>query len=79
MHELLHLLGGDSVSSNYYAMWSGFLGDITIVGAIGGLYIKHNCSVKRCWRISKVRLGDHMVCHKHHPVGALQSSSITKE
>ncbi len=69
---LSHVLGTDGRS--WYDFWSGFgadLGQIAFVGAAIGLYRKHNCHVKGCWRIAKQPL-EHdgttwMVCHQAPP------------
>lgn len=77
MHLLLHLLGADSASSTAYLLWSGVVGDITVVFAIVAapivLYRKSNCEVRRCWRLARHDWIDpehhvpHHLCRKHHP------------
>jgi len=79
--ELSHVLGADGRS--WYDFWSGFgadLGQIALVGAGVGLYRKHNCHVKGCWRIGKQPL-EHdgatwMVCHRHHPAEQLTPATM---
>lgn len=71
-HPILHFLGIDNVSGYAYGFWSGFgsdLGEIALVGAVIGIYRKHNCHVKGCWRIGKhpVDSTPFVVCRKHHP------------
>jgi hypothetical protein len=56
----------------YYGFWSGFgsdLGELTLLGAIMGMWRAHNCHVRGCWRISKhpVDGTPWKVCRKHHP------------
>lgn len=56
----------------YYGFWSGFgsdIGEIALLGALVGIYRKHNCHVKGCWRISRHRVEGTpwTVCRKHHP------------
>lgn len=75
-HWLLHVLGIDNVSGPAYAFWSGFGGDIAIVGALLWapvvLLRKHNCHTKSCLRIGrhKVPGTDFICCARHTPGGA---------
>jgi hypothetical protein len=74
---ILHWLGADSGSGTAYLLWSGVVGDITIVAAMIGapvlLFRKHNCEVRWCWRIARHDLTDqatgltHQLCRRHHP------------
>lgn len=68
MHVISHFLGLDNVSGPVYAFWSGFGGDLTIFGAIFGLYYKHNCHIKRCPRIGKHTIDGTPYCSKHKEV-----------
>lgn len=76
-----HLLGADG--QEFYNFWSGIgadIGQLALVGAAIGLYRKHICHVKGCWRIAKQPL-EHdgatwMVCHKHHPAEQLTDATM---
>lgn len=73
---LLHVLGIDDVSGKWYALWSGFAGDIGLVGASYALLRKHNCHQRWCLRIGRHPHGDWMLCSRHHPLGAPNSTDI---
>lgn len=68
-----HILGLDNVSGMWYAFWSGFFGDVGILGAcVIWPYIywkKHNCHVSRCiwWAKFPVDGTPYAVCKRHHP------------
>lgn len=74
---ILELTGTQSSSSKAYNFWSGFGGDIAILGSILAapilLYRKHNCGTKWCWRLARHEYQDpvtgivHQLCRKHHP------------
>jgi len=78
-----HLLGADG--QEFYNVWSGIgadLGQVALLGAAIGLYRKHNCHVKGCWRIAKQPL-EHdgatwMVCHRHHPAEQLTGATMER-
>ncbi len=68
---LQHWLGfqaGDGNSAPYL-FWSGIVGDLALLGAVGLIWRRFNCHVKGCPRVGlrKVPEDDHVVCHKHHP------------
>jgi hypothetical protein len=72
-HWFLHATGSDNVSGVEYGFWSGFGGDLTVVGALltaPAIYVKHhNCSRTRCLRLGHVRHEDGksvVLCHRHH-------------
>lgn len=77
MNLILHWLGADNASGTAYLLWSGVVGDVTIVFAVLGtpvlLYRRHNCGVRWCWRIARHDLTDqvtglvHHLCRVHHP------------
>jgi len=74
MGALLHVLGLDDASGVPYLAWSGFGGDLGIVGALAALtwsfWRRHNCEVRGCWRIGRHQTaGGHHVCRCHHPDG----------
>jgi hypothetical protein len=69
---LSHVLGADG--REWYNFWSGIgadIGGFAFIGAAIGLYRKHNCHVRGCWRLAKqsVRGTSWVVCHRHHPEG----------
>lgn len=59
---ILHLTGSDSTTSYWYAFWSGFAGDLPVIGGLWIVYWHHTCHYPSCWRI--VRAG-HKHCGKH--------------
>lgn len=72
MNWLLHVLGVDDVSGRWYGFWSGFGSDLGEAGIVLGLFAsvrKHNCHVRRCWRVGRhpVEGTPYVVCAKHHP------------
>jgi hypothetical protein len=76
MHWLIvHLsqeLGISNSSSRAYDFWSGSgsdIGEIAIIGAVVGVFRKHNCHIKGCYRIGKHPLENSpfILCKKHHP------------
>jgi hypothetical protein len=71
---LLHWTGADNTSGVIYGFWSGFgsdLGELAIVAGLVGMYRKHTCHVRGCWRLQRRAVAgtEHVVCHKHHPKG----------
>lgn len=81
MSALLHVLGIDSVSSRWYAFWSGIAGDVSSVAVVGGIAAwlrKHNCHVHGCHRLARhpVEGTQHLVCARHHPTGAPRAAEI---
>jgi hypothetical protein len=72
---LVHLsqeTGTSNATSRAYDFWSGFgsdIGEVAIIGAVIGMYRKHNCHVHGCWRVAKhpVEGTPYVVCKKHHP------------
>lgn len=74
-----HILGLDDVSGPWYAWWSGVGAN---VGLLGGAFVvvrKHQCHVKRCWRIGRHPAGDFHVCRKHHPGIAAPTAQEVRE
>ena len=81
MHHLwlqfLHITGVDDVSGRWYAWWSGFAGDITLLAAILAApwiqWKRASCGVRRCWRLARHDFTDpqtkiiHHLCRLHHP------------
>jgi len=70
---LSDLFGFDG--GQWYSFWSGAgadLGELAIIGAVVGMYRRHNCHMKGCWRIGKQPVDgtSWTVCHHHHPAGA---------
>lgn len=85
MITVLHVLGIDSTTSNWYAFWSGIAGDVSsfaLLAGVWGLFRKHNCHVKNCHRIGRFTVpnenGGYLVCAKHHPTGAPSAAEITE-
>lgn len=69
MQVLAHVLGLDDVSGRWYAWWSGFAGDISILATPVVLLRKHNCHVRGCARVGRhpVEGTSYTVCRRHHP------------
>lgn len=72
MTWIAHWLGLDNPSGPIYLFWSGpfsALPSFGVVGLLAGLYRKHNCHVRRCWRLGHHRLDgtEWTVCRLHHP------------
>jgi len=68
-HWLLQVTGTASESGHWYAFWSGFgsdLGEGTLLAAVIGMYHKHNCHSKGCWRVGKHVVDGTPWCSKHH-------------
>ena len=75
--QILHVFGVDNVSGKWYGFWSGFGGDVAIIGSFVAapvlLWRKHNCGVRWCWRIARHDYTDpetgitHALCRRHHP------------
>jgi hypothetical protein len=86
-HFLAHFLGADYGLPygqwGAYNTWSGAGSDIGELGIIGGLAVmvrRHNCEVRRCWRLGRHwTAGGHVVCRKHHPGGPLTAERVTYE
>lgn len=72
LHWLAVHTGTVNETGPYYGFWSGFgsdLGEVALIGAVAGIYHKHNCHQKGCWRIAKFEVDGtpYKVCRKHHP------------
>lgn len=71
-HSILNFFGVINEGGKGYGFWSGFgsdLGEIAIIGAVYAAFRRHNCHVRRCWRIQRhaVEGTPWVVCRKHHP------------
>ena len=75
MNWLLHFIGvRPDAASGAYQFWSGFgsdLGELTLIGALLGIYRHHNCHVEGCARLGKheyeMNGAKYKLCAKHHP------------
>ena len=71
LHWLAVHTGTVNEPGPYYGFWSGFgsdIGEIALIGAVLGIFRKHNCEVKGCWRLARHETAaGHKVCRKHHP------------
>ena len=72
-HAILHFFGVIDEGGKGYAFWSGVgsdIGEVAIIGAVLGMYRKHNCHATGCWRIGKhpVEGTGFITCRKHHPL-----------
>lgn len=84
--QLLELTGSRTASSMAYNFWSGFGGDLALLGAVAAFpwvtYRRHNCQLKGCWRIGRHELTDadgvrRLLCWRHHP--GVPSRQLTRE
>ena len=69
LHWLAVHTGVENEASHYYAFWSGFgsdLSEIAIPAAAWGLFRKHNCHQRRCWRIGRHVVDGTPWCDRHH-------------
>jgi hypothetical protein len=71
-HWLAIHLGIENEASKYYAAWSGSLsdiGEVTLLGAIGGVYWHHQCHNPKCHRIARHPTADgtFKLCARCHP------------
>jgi hypothetical protein len=76
VHLILHWLGLDSASGTAYLAWSGALsdlGELTLVGALAGIYRKHACHTRWCFRFGHYDFTDeqasvtYRLCRRCHP------------
>lgn len=70
---LQHWLGIHTGTLNeqdgYYGFWSGFgsdLGEVTLIAAVLGMWHRHQCHTKGCWRIGKHVVSGTPWCTRHH-------------
>lgn len=80
---LLHLVGIDDPAGRWYLLWSGLasdLSELTLLGALIGLYWRHACHVRGCWRIGRhpVEGTGFTVCRRHHPEGGSTHEHILR-
>lgn len=73
MHWFMHVSGLDSGTGTAYLFWSGIGSDITELGLIGaliGVYRKHSCHVRHCWRLGRAMVDGtpYCTCRKHNPL-----------
>ena len=64
-----------------YGFWSGFGGDLAIIGALLSaplvLLRKHNCEIHGCWRIGRhTTAAGHHTCRRHHPDDHLTHADV---
>ena len=73
-------------NSPAYLFWSGAgsdLGELAIVVGLAGIYRRHNCQIKGCWRIGHHKFTEpgtgteRCLCWRHHP--DVKSRQLTKE
>ena len=87
MHWLAHFFGvanGDS-NSPAYLFWSGIGSDLaylTFFAAAVGMYRKHNCQMRWCWRLGRHAYTDphgvtRPLCWRHHP--GVTHRNLTRE
>lgn len=76
-HAFIHFMGIDNMAGMWYGFWSGFGSVIvppilTSAPIVFVLLRKHNCHVKRCWRLGRhsmthpVTGAALIVCRPHH-------------
>lgn len=87
LHWLQHTFGfsGGDGNSPQYLFWSGAGSDLaylTVAGAAFGAYRRHNCRMRRCWRLGRYEFAGpggvtQMLCHVHHP--DVRHKQLTRE
>ena len=65
-HGLAYWLGLTNASGVPYLAWSGFVGDLSLVGGIVVIYRHHNCEIVGCHRLGHMRSTGHLHCRHHH-------------
>ena len=72
MFTMAHVLGLDDASGTWYLFWSGIGANIAMLGGAIAVVRKHNCHVRRCWRVGRLPLDGtpFVLCMKHHPESA---------
>jgi hypothetical protein len=65
----MHVLGLDNAAGPIYLFWSGFAGDLGLLGASYAVLRKHNCHVQGCPRVGRHKVAgtEWVVCSRHHP------------
>lgn len=61
----LHFVGNQS----YVNFWGGIasdIGELTLMSGLVGLYYKHVCHQRHCYRISRHIVNGSPWCNKHH-------------
>jgi len=71
LHWLTYMTGSENTSGAppNYNFWSGFgsdLGEVALIGAVLGMFKRHNCHQRRCWRIGRHVVNGTPWCDKHH-------------
>ena len=71
-HDILNFFGVINEGGKGYGFWSGVgsdIGEVALIGAVIAAYRRHNCHVRRCWRLQRhpVEGTPWIVCRKHHP------------
>jgi hypothetical protein len=83
MNWLAHIFGLDNLSGRWYGFWSGVgsdIGEIAIVGGLFAIVRRHNCEVRRCWRVGRhTTAAGHAVCRKHHPDDHLTAEQVSEQ
>lgn len=78
IHQIAHILATDSVTSDWYAFWSGFanilerFAELFVIGGI--LLYHHNCHQPGCLWLGKYPAaegGGWKYCKKHHKTGGV--------
>lgn len=68
--KVMHFLGWDGQTSDYYAAWSSSIPALfTLVGLstlITGMWAHVNCHAAGCWRIGKHKVSGTPWCGVHH-------------
>jgi hypothetical protein len=68
--KVMHALGWDGQTSDYYAAWSSSIPAlIALLGMstlITGLWHGLNCHERGCWRLGKHKVGGTPWCSRHH-------------
>jgi hypothetical protein len=81
IHLILHLLGLDSATGPAYLAWSGFGGDLALIGGAAGLLHRYNCHTRGCWRLGREQVAGTtlVVCRRHHPGGKPTPQDVLRQ
>lgn len=75
---LQHILGLDNPTGPWYLSWSGWVGDLSLLGGFIIIYRRFNCHVEGCHRVGThhVEGTPYATCRKHHPVLAQERPTV---
>lgn len=81
-HWLAYMTGSLNTSGappnyNFFSGFGSDLGELTLLGGLIAVYRRHNCEVRKCWRLGRHQTAaQHHVCRRHHPDDHLTAGDI---